>query len=126
MIENQTMNGAKAYSLVAMFSDLRKGVWSELYSGKRIDTYRRNLQRAHINRLDYLLNTAKNQRGLNRGYLKQSSVNIGQSDIKAMVRGELNRIKREIRAAISKAPNTTSRYHLQDAIARIDMALDPK
>ena len=126
MIENQTMNGSKAYSLVAMFSDLRKGVWSELYTGKTIDTYRRNLQRAHINRLDYLLNTAKNQRGANRGYFKQSTVNIGQSDIKAMVRGELNRIKREIRAAISKAPNTTSRYHLQDAIARIDMALDPK
>ena len=110
MIENQTMNGSKAYSLVAMFSDLRKGVWSELYTGKTIDTYRRNLQRAHINRLDYLLNTAKNQRGANRGYFKQSTVNIGQSDIKAMVRGELNRIKREIRAAISKAPNTTSRY----------------
>ena len=122
MIENQTMNGSKAYSLVAMFSDLRKGVWSELYTGKTIDTYRRNLQRAHINRLDYLLNTAKNQRGANRGYFKQSTVNIGQSDIKAMVRGELNRIKREIRAAVSKASNTTSRYHLQDAIARIDMA----
>ena len=126
MIENQTMNGSKAYSLVAMFSDLRKGVWSELYTGKTIDTYRRNLQRAHINRLDYLLNTAKNQRGANRGYFKQSTVNIGQSDIKAMVRGELNRIKREIRAAVSKASNTTSRYHLQDAIARIDVALDPK
>ena len=126
MIENQTMNGSKAYSLVAMFSDLRKGVWSELYTGKTIDTYRRNLQRAHINRLDYLLNTAKNQRGANRGYFKQSTVNIGQSDIKAMVRGELNRIKREIRTAVSKASNTTSRYHLQDAIARIDMALDPK
>ena len=120
------MNGSKAYSLIAMFSDLRRGVWSELYSGKTIDTYRRNLQRAHINRLDYLLNTAKNQRGANRGYFKQSTVNIGQSDIKAMVRGELNRIKREIRAAVSKASNTTSRYHLQDAIARIDMALDPK
>ena len=126
MIENQTMNGSKAYSLVAMFSDLRKGVWSELYTGKTIDTYRRNLQRAHINRLDYLLNTAKNQRGANRGYFKQSTVNIGQSDIKAMVRGELNRIKREIRAAVSKASNTTSRYHLQDVIARINMALDPK
>ena len=73
-----------------------------------------------------MLNTAKNQRGANRGYFKQSTVNIGQSDIKAMVRGELNRIKREIRAAVSKASNTTSRYHLQDAIARIDMALDPK
>ena len=126
MIENQTMNGAKAYSLVAMFSDLRRGVWSELYTGKTIDTYRRNLQRAHINRLDYLLNMAKNQRGANSGYFKQSTVNIGQSDIKAMVRGELNRLKRQIRTATSNAANTTSKYHLQDAIARIDMALDPK
>ena len=126
MIENQTMNGSNAYTLVSMFSDLRRGVWSELYNGKRIDTYKRNLQRAHINRLDYLLNKAKNQRGANSGYFKQSEVNIGQSDIKAMVRGELNRIKRDVRSAISKAPNTTSRYHLQDAIARINMALDPK
>ena len=126
MIENQTMNGSNAYTLVSMFSDLRRGVWSELYNGKRIDTYKRNLQRAHINRLDYLLNTAKNQRGTNSGYFKQSAVNIGQSDIKAMVRGELNRIKRDVRSAISKAPNTTSRYHLQDAIARINKALDPK
>ncbi|MDB2674838.1 zinc-dependent metalloprotease, partial [Flavobacteriaceae bacterium] len=126
MIENQTMNGSKSYNLVSMFSDLRRGVWSELYNGKRIDTYRRNLQRAHINRLDYLLNKAKNQRGANFGYFKQSTVNIGQSDIKAMVRGELNRIKRDIKSAVSKAPNTTSRYHLQDAIARIDKALDPK
>jgi hypothetical protein len=126
MIENQTMNGSNAYTLVSMFSDLRRGVWSELYNGKRIDTYKRNLQRAHINRLDYLLNKAKNQRGANSGYFKQSAVNIGQSDIKAMVRGELNRIKRDVRSAISKAPNTTSRYHLQDAIARINTALDPK
>jgi len=126
MIENQTMNGSNAYTLVSMFSDLRRGVWSELYNGKRIDTYKRNLQRAHINRLDYLLNTAKNQRGTNSGYFKQSAVNIGQSDIKAMVRGELNRIKRDVRSATSKAPNTTSRYHLQDAIARINKALDPK
>jgi hypothetical protein len=108
-----------------MFSDLRRGVWSELYNGKKTDTYKRNLQRAHINRLDYLLNTAKNQRGANSGYFKQSAVNIDQSDIKAMVRGELNRIKRDIKTAISKAPNTTTRYHLRDAIARINIALDP-
>jgi hypothetical protein len=65
MIENETLNGsAKAYTLVNMMSDLRKGVWSELYNGKSIDTYRRNLQRAHLDRLHYLLNEAKNQRGV--------------------------------------------------------------
>ena len=126
MIENETLNGNNAYKLTTMFYDLRRGVWSELYNGRIIDTYRRNLQRAHIERLDYLLNKARNQRGANAGYFKQSAVNIDQSDIKAMVRGELNRLKRDIKANVSKAPNTVSRYHLEDAIARIDMALDPK
>ncbi len=72
MIENETLNGAsKSYTLVAMMRDLRKGVWSEIYSGRSIDTYRRNLQRAHLDRLDYLLNEAKNQKGANSGYFKQ-------------------------------------------------------
>ena len=126
MIENETLNGNNAYKITTLFYDLRRGVWSELYNGKTIDTYRRNLQRAHIERLDYLLNDAKSQRGFNAGYLKRSTVNIDQSDIKAMVRGELNRLKRDIKANVGKAANTVSKYHLQDALARIDMALDPK
>lgn len=126
MIENETLNGNKAYKVTTLFYDLRQGVWGELYSGGTIDTYRRNLQRAHINRLDFLLNKQRNQQGANAGYFKQSTVRIDQSDIKAMVRGELNRLKRDIRANLSKAPNTTTRYHLQDAISRIDNALDSK
>jgi hypothetical protein len=126
MIENETLNGSKAYTVTTLFYDLRRGIWSEIYSGKKIDTYRRNLQRAHINRLHFLLNEAKSQRGANSGYFKRSAVNIEQSDIRAMARGELNRLKRDIKANLSKAGNQTTRYHLQDAIARIDNALDPK
>ena len=122
MIENETLNGSKAYNLVSMFSDVRKGVWSELYSGKSIDTYRRNLQKAHIERLHFLLNEAPNQ----RGRFGTPSVNVGQSDIKSFARGELTRLKRDVRNAVSRASNTTSRYHLQDVLARIDVALDPK
>ena len=122
MIENETLNGNKAYNLVSMFSDLRKGVWSELYNGRSIDTYRRNLQKAHIERLNFLLNDAKNQ----RGRFGTPSVNVGQSDIKSFARGELTRLKRDVKSAASRASNTTSRYHLQDVLARIEVALDPK
>ncbi|ARV16270.1 zinc-dependent metalloprotease [Polaribacter sp. SA4-12] len=125
MIENETSNGSKAYSLVSMMSDLRKGVWSEIYSGKSIDTYRRNLQRVYLDRLDYLLNKAKDQRGANRGYFKQSGININQSDVKSVARGELKRIQRDAKAA-SKRGNTLTRYHLQDVVDRIDTILDPK
>ena len=125
MIENETLNGSKAYTLVNMMSDLRKGVWSELYKGGSINTYRRNLQRAHLDRLDFLLNKAVNQRGLNRSYYKISGINVNQSDIKSVVRGELKRLQRDAKAASSRG-NTISRYHLQDVVDRIDAILDPK
>jgi hypothetical protein len=122
MIENETLNNAKAYTLVSLFSDLRKGVWSELYSGRSIDTYRRNLQKAHIERLAYLLNSAPDQ----SGRFGAASVNVGQSDIQSFARGELTRLKRSVRTAASRVSNTTSSYHLLDVMARINVALDPK
>ena len=127
LIENEILNGSKAYSIVNMMSDLRKGVWSEIYNNKTIDGYRRNLQRAHLDRLDFLLNKAKNQSGVRRsgGYFKQTAVNISQSDIKAMVRGELKRIKKDVKRSIPNARNTITRYHLQDAVDRIDNILNP-
>ena len=109
MIDNQTLNGSKAYSVLSLMGDVRRGVWAELYSRKAIDTYRRNLQRTHINVL---------------GNLMTKGVDI--SDIKPIVRGELNRIKRDTRRAIATAPNTITRYHLQDIVERINVILDPK
>ena len=127
LIENQTLNGNKAYTILTLMGDLRRGVWSELYNGRRIDAYRRNLQRAHIDRLGYLMDVKSQRRAPNFGaYVKQTRVNVSQSDIKPVVRGELKRLKRDIRAAIAKAPNTITRYHLQDAVDRIDDILDPK
>ncbi len=126
MIENQTLNGSKAYTVLTLMGDLRRSVWSELSSKKSIDVYRRNLQRAHIDQLGSLMK-AKSQRGTNNGgYFKQTSVNASLSDVKPIVRGELNRIKRNTKRAIATAPNTITRYHLQDIVERIDIILDPK
>ena len=126
MIENETMNGYEAYSLRTMTRDLRTGVWSELYTGRKIDTYRRNLQRAHIDRLAYLM-TAENQRK-RRGsdYVKSTAVNTSQSDIRAIVRAELKILKNLINSSISKTSNSMNKIHLRDAVERINMILDPK
>ncbi len=125
MIENETLNGSSAYSLVNMMSDLRKGVWTEVYNGRSIDTYRRNLQRAYLDRMNYLLNDAKDQRGYNSGYFKRSGITINQSDVKSVVRGELKRLQRDAKNA-SKSGNTLRRYHLQDVADRIEVILNPK
>ena len=105
--------------------DVRKGVWNEIYTGRSIDTYRRNLQRAHLDRLDFLLNEAKNQKGANSGYYKKSGININQSDVKSVARGELKRLQRDVKAASNRG-NTLTRYHLKDVVDRIDLILEPK
>ena len=123
IIENETINGNDAYSLTAMMKDLRTGIWSELPRGSKIDTYRRNLQKAHIDRLAYLM-TAENQ-GISRRsspYVKSTAINTSQSDIRA----ELNILKRAIRNAIVRTSDNMSKYHLQDTLERIDMILEPK
>ena len=126
MIENETINGKNAYGLLEMMRDLRRGVWSETRSGGTIDTYRRNLQKAHIDRLAYLM-TAENQKKLPAfgGYRKSTVVNTSQSDIRSVARAELNNLKRDIRNGLSKISDTMSRYHLQDALERIDRILEP-
>ena len=127
LIENETANGSDAYSLLTMMNDLRKGIWSELPSGRKIDTYRRNLQKAHIDRLAYLM-TAENQgkKPDFGGYQKSTVVNTSQSDIRSLARAELNILKRTIKNAISRTSDRMSKYHLQDAVERITMILDPK
>ncbi|MGJ8745404.1 zinc-dependent metalloprotease [Polaribacter sp.] len=124
MIENETINNKEAYSLIDMMSDVRKGVWSEIYNNSAIGTYRRNLQRVHLDRLDYLLNKAKDQKGVNSGYVKRSGITVNQSDIKSVARGELKRIQRDAKKAAARISNTITRYHLQDVVDRVDVILD--
>lgn len=121
MVENETLNGSSAYTLISMMSDLRNGVWSELRSGRSIDTYRRGLQRAHIEKLGSIM-VAKDV----RSFYGSTGVTVKQSDILPVVRGELNRIKRDAQRAANSAPNTITRYHLQDIAERINAILDPK
>jgi hypothetical protein len=127
LIENETANGTEAYTLIAMMSELRKGIWSELPAGRKIDTYRRNLQKAHIDRLAYIM-TAENQdkKPDFGGYQKSTVVNTSQSDIRSLARAELNILKRNIRNAVPRTSDSMSKYHLQDSSERIDMILDPK
>tara|TARA_B100001057_G_C22871861_1_gene959453 strand:- start:6954 stop:9440 length:2487 start_codon:yes stop_codon:yes gene_type:complete len=115
---------SNAYALTDMMSDLRKGIWSELRTGKKIDTYRRNLQRAHIDRLAYLM-TAENQSGRSPSpYMKATAVNTSQSDIRAVVRAELKTLRSQLRSA--RGGDAMSRIHIADAIERINDILDPK
>ncbi|MGP1992418.1 zinc-dependent metalloprotease [Zobellia laminariae] len=127
LVENETANGAEAYQLTIMMSELRGGIWSELQNGQKIDTYRRNLQKAHVERLNYLM-TAKDQKKLPDfgGYQKSTVVHTSQSDIRSVARAELQILQRTIENAIARTSDNMSKYHLQDVSDRIEQILDPK
>ncbi|MEM7657169.1 MAG: zinc-dependent metalloprotease, partial [Bacteroidota bacterium] len=91
LIENEAIHGPKAYTLVDLFNDLRGGIWSELDRAESIDTYRRNLQRAHLERLEYLLtkDEPKAPSGRARSYAGYTPIDLSQSDVRAVVRAEV-------------------------------------
>lgn len=122
--ENETLNGNEAYTLLEMMTDLRNAVWSELSSGRSTDTYRRNLQRAYIDRMEYLMTKDQPNLPANfRRFITRTEVEVSQSDIRAIVRAQLNILRGQLRGA---GGNTLTRYHYQDALERIENILDPK
>ncbi|MCL7971761.1 MAG: hypothetical protein M8866_06675, partial [marine benthic group bacterium] len=55
-----------------------------------------------------------------------TNVNLSQSDIRAVVRGELLALQRQIRNRLGAGTNRMTRLHLQDSLARIEAILDPE
>lgn len=124
--ENETINGKNAYSLLNMMQDLRKGIFSELSSGRAIDPYRRNLQRAYIERMEYLITKEQTPVPAQfRRFISRTSVDVNQSDIRAITRAELKTLQSSVRSAVGRTSDTMSRIHLQDAMERIDAILNP-
>ncbi len=126
-IENEAINGDKAYTILEILEELRNNVWTELKTGGKIDVYRRNLQRAHIDQLAFLMTEEQASMPAEfKRFINRTDVSASQSDIRSVARAELNELKKLCKAAIAKTTDKLSKYHLEDAIARIDLILDPK
>ncbi|MGB0836594.1 MAG: zinc-dependent metalloprotease [Flavobacteriaceae bacterium] len=124
MAENEALNGNSAYKLEDMMQDLRSGIFYELKSGNEIDTYRRNLQRAYVERMNYLLNNAKDvSRKPSSSYVKSTQVKMNASEVIPMVKGELMTLQAQLVKSSKKAKNNTQKYHLEDLSNRIDNIL---
>ena len=126
LIENETLNGSEAFKLTDLTTVLRNSIWRELKRGQKIDTYRRNLQRAHIDRLAYIINAKNQSKRLGSDYVKSTAVNTSQSDIRAVTRFELNELKRMIKRGLIRTADGMTRIHLQDIAKRIEAVLNPE
>jgi Met-zincin/Domain of unknown function (DUF5117)/Domain of unknown function (DUF5118) len=117
-----------SYTAEELLTDLEKGIFSELVSGKVIDNYRRNLQKTYVAALIDLINaqTIALPPGIPRGLVIFFGGDIRNTDIPSIARAHLNLLKQKIGQAIPASTDKLSRYHLQDVLERIRQALDPK
>nr|WP_042296961.1 zinc-dependent metalloprotease [Nonlabens ulvanivorans] len=111
LINSETVD-TNYYTALEMLQDVRKGIFSK----STTDIYKRNLQRVYIDRLAYLM-TENSTR---------SSYNIPQSDVRALVRGELNTLQSTLRSKRNSASNQVNKYHYEDLLARVDLILNPR
>jgi hypothetical protein len=112
--------GTNNYKALDALSDMRKGIWKEASAGANVTIYRRNLQRAYIERMSYLMKEEIKSGRPSDFY------NVAQSDVRGLVRGELNVLKVLLTTARSAAVNIETKYHYEDAIKRIDLILNPR
>ena len=125
VIENETLNGAQSYPLMSLLEDLTDGIWSEVKKGKTPDTYRRNLQRAHIERLAYLLIEEQKLSDNQRQYGGYTIIDVSQSDIRAAARAELNGIYKMVNTK-RKSAKGIAKAHLEDAKSTLEQILKLK
>ena len=117
-----------SYDIAEMFSDLKKGIFSELSSKKAIDGYRRNLQKSYVDRMSALLGNAPAAGGItiSMGGAISAGPDPKKTDVTSVVRAHLSSLRSEIQATIPATTDTMSKYHLMDLSERIKTALDPK
>ena len=94
----------KTYTLVELFSDLNNSIIRK----DNPDVYGRNLQRNYVEHQIRLVSSRSNDK----------------SDVAAIVRGNLNSIKKEL--AGRSASDSVVKYHYEDLVYRIEKTLDPK
>jgi hypothetical protein len=129
LIETSSMS-KNNYTADELVSDLKNGIFSELKGSGSIDVYRRNIQKLYVDKMIELLKpgTAMVRSvpvGVTYGFTTRR-VNLAQTDLPSIARGQLNSLKNEMKLASSRMTDRMSRYHLQDLISRIGEALDPK
>jgi len=126
MIENEALNGNNAYTLENFMNDVKNGIWSELRNGKKIDVYRRNLQRTYIQRLGYIMANEQPRAQGSFWANYTTPVNVAVSDIRSSTLGTLLNLRKELSKSVKKYSDQNTKNHLNYCIGLINNALNPK
>jgi len=124
LIEFDARNSEDTYDAFEMMDDLRNGIWSELDNNSAIDVYRRNLQRAYLERMEYLMTEElPDIPEAFKEYLGWTDVDVSQSDIRPIVRNQLQILLDDVQDA--RVNDRATEAHLDAVESRIENILNP-
>lgn len=128
LVEQEAIDGPRAYPAAEFLATVRKGLWQELdQPAVAIDAYRRNLQDAYLELVNVRLNSNGPALPLNLPPEVQGVLRGGATaDEKAFYRAELRALDASLASASGRARDTATRAHLQGARDQIARILDPK
>ena len=100
------------YTMYDMFSDVRRAIWGELLTPDNVNSFRRQLQLAHLSRLAYI-------------YI--SATSIFPADARTLAANDLEILENAARRAIQATNiDEMSRAHFKEVLRQIEATKDAK
>ena len=127
LIEFDTRSEEDTYDAFEFMDDVRNGIWSELDNNSAIGVHRRNLQRAYLERVEYLMTEElPDIPSAFKEFVGWTDVDVSQSDIRPIAREQLQILQRDINNTVNRVRDRATRVHLVDAEQRIERILNPE
>ena len=126
IMENEELND-DVYTSLEIMDDLQEGLFKEMYRGQEVSRIRRNLQRVYVDRMRHLLHEEQSPLPSRyREYINRSNIDVDKSDIRALVRYELEELEDLLDRANRRTRDTMTKMHINDLLVRVDNILDPE
>ena len=122
LMDTKLDSKGKAYSLEEMLGDMDKAIFRELYEGRNVDFYRRNLQKIYVGRLIQQA-FAKEEPGL----IEPMSYKFYLSDMQGILRYSLKEQQKLFKRALQRPGiDMSTKIHLQELSDKIEREFEIK
>jgi hypothetical protein len=117
-MDMETLQPEDAYPVTRFLDDLRGAVWPGVGQSRTIPPYRRALQRAWLERVEYLMTNEPPSSPFRPG------VNLGRTDLRPLLREQVTDLMEDIRQGLLLVRERITRAHLEDMLIRMEDALE--
>ena len=120
LAELEVTQPGDAYPLVEFLDDMRAAVWQDLDRVSEIGAYRRALQRAYLERMEFLMT----EEPTGNPFLG-TGPDVSTSDIRPLVREQLRMVRDDVQRRANQAGgDRVTGAHLDDVVVRVEAILE--